>query len=185
MQLRETEVEDLHEAVLRDHDVLGLQVAVDDAGLVRLREAARDLHREIERLLDGQRSAVDEVAQRPAVDELHREIRRGTGLADFEDRDDVRMIQRGRGARLERETREAFLVREEVFRQDLQRDLAAEPRVRRAVDLAHPAGAEPVDDLERTEHRSRLEVGVLLRAHRRRLDLVRFGERRNRDAAGR
>ena len=42
-QLGETEVEDLHAPVGRDEDVLRLQVAMDDALLVRGREAARDL----------------------------------------------------------------------------------------------------------------------------------------------
>ena len=157
LQLRQPEVQDLHETVLRDHDVLGLQVPVHDAGLVRLGEPARDLGRDFEGLLDGERAGFQQLPQRPAVDQLHGQVRRGLRLADLEDRDDVGMIQRGRGARLEREAREPFLILEELLRQHLQRDLAAEPRVERAVDLSHPAHTEPVDDLEGTEHGSGLE----------------------------
>ena len=42
-----------------------------------------------------------------------------------------------------------------VGSEHLDRDRAAEPRVARAIDLAHPAGADPVEDLvvpERLEH---------------------------------
>jgi hypothetical protein len=42
-QLRDAEVEDLHEAVPRHHDVVGLQVAVDDPGLVSLCQPVREL----------------------------------------------------------------------------------------------------------------------------------------------
>ena len=49
-ELREAEVEDLHAAVVRDEDVLGLQVPVDDPLLVRGREAVDDLERVVDRL---------------------------------------------------------------------------------------------------------------------------------------
>ena len=48
-QLGETEVEDLHAPVLGHKDVLGLQVPVHDALLVRRREPVDDL----ERVVDG------------------------------------------------------------------------------------------------------------------------------------
>ena len=102
--------------------------------------------------LTGSGPVVHQLPQRPAVDQLHRQVRRGLRAADLEDRDDVGMVQRGRGPRLQREAREPFLIAEQLLRQDLQRDLAAEPRVQRAVDLAHSAGAQPVDDLKRAQH---------------------------------
>ena len=43
MSLARAEVQDLHRAARRDHHVLGLQVPVDDSGVVRRREAVRDL----------------------------------------------------------------------------------------------------------------------------------------------
>ena len=46
-QLGEAEVEDLGAAVGGDEDVLRLQVAVDDALLVRGRQALRDLARQV------------------------------------------------------------------------------------------------------------------------------------------
>jgi hypothetical protein len=45
-RFRETEVEHLHDPARRDHDVRGLQVAMDDAALVRDFERLRDLLRD-------------------------------------------------------------------------------------------------------------------------------------------
>ena len=52
------------------------------------------------------------------------------------------MVERGEQARLARESGEPIGVRGEPGRQQLERDVAAEPRVVRAVDLAHAAAAE-------------------------------------------
>ena len=53
-ETRETEVEDAHAFAMTDlvgdHDVRGLHIAMDDALLVRVREARRDLACERERL---------------------------------------------------------------------------------------------------------------------------------------
>lgn len=51
--LGEPEVEDLQEPVGRDHQILRLQVAMDDPGAVRLCEAVRELRAEVEQLRDG------------------------------------------------------------------------------------------------------------------------------------
>jgi hypothetical protein len=46
IRILEPEVEDLDRVLPRDHQVLGLQVSVDDPGLVRAGEAVGDLRRE-------------------------------------------------------------------------------------------------------------------------------------------
>ena len=51
-ELREPEVDDLHEAVVRDDNVRRLDVPVNDLPLVRLGEALRDLNGDIERLIE-------------------------------------------------------------------------------------------------------------------------------------
>ena len=53
---RETEVEHLHEPVAAEHDVLGLDVAMDDAGCVRRAEGSRDLRADLDHLGKGQPS---------------------------------------------------------------------------------------------------------------------------------
>ena len=52
------------------------------------------------------------------------------------------MIERGEHLRLALEAREAIGIGGERLGQDLDRDVAPELRVARAVDLAHPAGPE-------------------------------------------
>ena len=67
---------------------------------------------------------------------------------------DVRVIQRGERLRLAREAGEAIGIGSERLRQDLDRDVAIEPRVARAIDLAHAAGAEQRDDFVDVETRA-------------------------------
>ena len=62
------------------------------------------------------------------------------------DRGDVRVIERGEHLRFALEARQALRIGGEHLRQDLQGDVAPEPRVAGAIDLAHPAGPERTDD---------------------------------------
>ena len=55
------------------------------------------------------------------------------------------MVERGEQARFAREAGAALGVGCEVRRQDLDRDVAPELAVARAIDLAHAAGAERRD----------------------------------------
>ena len=108
--LGDAEVEDLHQPVRAHHDVLGLDVAVDDARAVRGRKGARDLHGDVERLGKRQRLAVHEPPQRRAFDELRGHEAALVPLADLVDRDDVRVVEGGGGERLLPEPAHALLV---------------------------------------------------------------------------
>jgi len=57
------------------------------------------------------------------------------------------VVERGEELRLALEARHALMVAGERFGQQLEGDLASEPRVARAPDLAHAARAEERDDL--------------------------------------
>ncbi len=70
---RQAEVEDLGPALGRDHHVLRLEVAVDDALGVGGGEAVGDLARERERVPDRQRARGEDLAQRLPLDPLHRD----------------------------------------------------------------------------------------------------------------
>ncbi len=153
-QLRDPEVEDLREAVGGDHHVRGLQVAMHDPRGVRLREPLGELRREVEDPARRQRPLLEDLAERAPEDELHREVRRPVRRAHLVDGDDGRVVERGGGARLLLEAAEAVRVLRELLRQQLERDLAPEPRVLRAEDLSHPAGAEWAEDLVRAEARA-------------------------------
>ena len=67
------------------------------------------------------------------------------------DRADVLMIERREDLGFAAEARDALRVSGEQGRQDLDRDLAFELRVLRAIDLAHAARAERGDDFVGTE----------------------------------
>ena len=156
-RLGEAEVEDLHGAVARDHEVLGLQVAVNQARLVRRREPLRHLAQQLEGLPDGKEAARGDMPERLALDELHGEERLAPRLADLEDRDDVPMVQGRRRAGLADEAPKVLGVGEEVGPEHLDRDLAPEPLVAGPVDLSHAAGPEEVEHLERAEPRASRE----------------------------
>ena len=66
-------------------------------------------------------------------------------------RRDVGMIQRGERLRFALEPRDPLGIGREQLGQDLDRDVAIELRVARAVDLAHPARAEGGENLVRSE----------------------------------
>ena len=88
----QAEVRDPHVAAAVDHDVGGLQVAVQDAAVVRGGEARADLARDLERLV--RRQPADAPQQRRevlAVHVLHREEVLAVHLADVVHAADVRM----------------------------------------------------------------------------------------------
>ena len=164
-RFRETEVEDLHLAVRRQLHVRGLEVAVDDALLVRLLERLGDLPRDWQRLVRCDRSPLQPLGEVLALDQLHgdqvnRRAIAKRGRLEAIELCDVRVVERGEQLRLALEAREPVGVGGERGGQQLQSHLAAEPRVRRAVDLAHAAGADRPDDLVRPEALSRRDGHV-------------------------
>ena len=126
-----------------------------DAGAVGAIERAADLDRHLQRVVRRQRAGPREArGQRLAFEELeHEEVGAGLG-SDVVERADVRMIERRHGVRLAVEAGAQLGVGGELRRQHLDRDRAIEPRIARAVDLAHPAGADRRDDLIRPESRA-------------------------------
>jgi hypothetical protein len=85
---------------------------------------------------------VDGGIQRHAVDPLHRVSAQRLVGEDLVDRDDVRMPHPRQRAGLEREAPTRALRREQRGREHLQRDVAREAVLPRAVDDAHAAAAD-------------------------------------------
>ncbi len=152
--------------VAAHHHVLRLQVAVDDPPRVRGREPLGDLRGESEQPSRRQGTAVQGLAEALPFHELHHDVRDAPFASDVVDGDDVRMAERRRRARLELEAAQTLRIRREVLGEDLQRDVAFEPGVTRAVDLAHSARAERRDDLVRTEVEAAREHGGIIGAAR-------------------
>jgi hypothetical protein len=81
-------------------------------------------------------------------------------LARLVDRDHVRVVERGRDPRLTQETLAEAPVPSEVGRDHLQRDLALQPLLQRAVDRTHPPAADEFLDPVAGHPRSRRQLGA-------------------------
>ena len=124
---------------------------MDDALLVRRLERVGDLPRDRQRFIERKPALGDPLGERRPFDQLHDERRGPVRLFEPVDAADVRMIQRGERLRFTLKSRDAFGIGDERLGQDLDRDLAIELRVARAIHLAHPACPERVANLIRAE----------------------------------
>ena len=128
-------------------DVGRLDVAMNDAGLVRRGDATRDLDDDVEGLVNRRRPAGDPLLERLAFVIGHGQEHAAVGaLVDLVDRADVRMIERRNRACFDQQALLGLLVLEQRQRQELQGDGAFEARVFGLVDLAHPSRAEEGQD---------------------------------------
>jgi hypothetical protein len=146
-QLGDPEVHDLDRAVVQEPDVRGLDVTVHDVVLVGELQPAADLDHHVELLGQEQRlSGAEQGLQIPAGQELHRDVRHPAILAQLEHGHDVRVLQLGRGPGLDLEAGPALLFEVALNGQGLHGDVAVQPFVVAAVDLAHPALADTAGD---------------------------------------
>jgi hypothetical protein len=128
---------------------------MDHALLMRVIERVSDLSGDPQRGAERQRAALEPARQRLAFDEFHDQERRRALFADVVERADVGMRNAGDRARLLAEAVEPSWRRVgSGVGQELGRDDAIEPCVTRAIDFAHPAGADTGEDFERAELRS-------------------------------
>ncbi len=93
-RLRDAEVGN-GRAAAGEEDVVGLDVPMDNAVAMRVRQRARHVAQNRHRLGEGHGSLREPVPQRVAIDVRHREPGDAIGVAGGEDRDDVRMLQLG------------------------------------------------------------------------------------------
>ena len=154
--LRQAEVEDFDVAVRADFDVGWLQVAVDQAALVRRFERVGDLERDPQRLGQRHSAAGNPRRQILSLDQLHDQRRDlapfvAWQFCDFVDLGDVGVTQGGERLGFAFEARQPLRVCGEEFGEDLDGDVAIEPRVARAIDLAHTTGAKGRDNGVRTK----------------------------------
>src|SRR4029453_9583312 len=123
-ELGEAEIENFHVAVRPDHDVFRLDVAMYDARGMRRSQCADDLRRYVEGLADRQFRPRHSPAQRGALDIFGCDEMPALGLADLENSDDVRVVERGRCLGLLLEAAQTFRVLRVAFGKELDCDFA-------------------------------------------------------------
>ena len=131
---------------LRDEDIRGLDVPVDDASRVRGVERVGDLDGQFEQQPRLERFARNAVPERLPLQELHGDERLAFVFADFVDRANVRMVERRGGPGLALKPLERLPVPGEVFGKELQRHHAAEFGVLGFVHDTHPPASELFED---------------------------------------
>ena len=141
-RLRQPKVEHLDRAVPRELDVRRLEIAVNDAVLMRRLQRLRDLLRDRQGLREGQAPSGHPIGQCLTLDEFKDQRAHTTGFFQAVDRADAWVVQRGQQAGLALEPREAVGVCGERRRQHFEGDLAPELGVAGAIDLPHPARAQ-------------------------------------------
>jgi hypothetical protein len=125
-----------------DQDVRRLHVAVHEPVCVGDVQRACDLPADADAALRFQRAVPKQRLQVGAADQPHGDVELATDLPRVVDRDDVRMLERGGEARLAQEPLAERYVLRQLRREQLQRDVAIEGEVARAVDDAHSAAAK-------------------------------------------
>ncbi len=119
---------------------------MDDAAFMRGRDSVDERHGDVEQSFQRNAFRYHHGGQRFALDELHRQKVQPVVLLDGKDRDDVRMIEGCNGLSLALETLQSFRVGCRGLGKSLQCHAAMKFRVESEIDLAHPAGAEQLED---------------------------------------
>ncbi len=144
---RDAEVDDARHLdtvrVLLDDDVLGLEVAVDEARFVCVVQALEHLPRHVDDARPGHRCFAEHAREIRPVREVHHHVAQAVRcLADVDDPDDVRVSQATGELGLALEALRDLRVFEELRVQHLHREGATDLHVRCFVDRAHRAFAE-------------------------------------------
>src|SRR5579871_1947538 len=115
---RHAEIEDFRISALIDKNIPGLEVAMDDAALVRMMNGIADPGHDIEALARGQETRVRVGDQRFPANELHGEIRLGSpsavGGAGLIDLGDPWMLQAAQRVRFDFEAPKQLGIRQAV-----------------------------------------------------------------------
>ncbi|MCZ7679675.1 MAG: hypothetical protein M5U28_13310 [Sandaracinaceae bacterium] len=188
LQLGDPEVEELHalEAAGQRHeeDVGRLEVAVDDARLVRGRERRQELHGDGRGARRREAAALQHREERLALEQLHdQEGRLARRLHEVGHLHDVRVHEPAGRLGLAAEALEVELLAAQLVREHLDGHAAADVLLHRLVDRAHAALAEGADHAEASVERTADQRGRGVHAEEHRT-LAREEERRNLCAAG-
>ncbi len=137
---------DVAGVVARGHDVLGLDVAVDDAAGVAVIERVGDLRPDVEHVAEAQRPLAQKLAEVRVREHRHDEEERSLVPPEVVDRHDGRVVHLRDDLGFPLESLLGVL-REIPGRDELHGDVAVQDRILRAIDDTHPAAPQLGKDL--------------------------------------
>ena len=146
-QARQAKIGQQHVAARVQHDVAGLEIAMQDSLFVRRRQPRAQFAGDLDTLVGGK--AADPANQRRQilpVHVFHRKEHLAFDLAEIVNAADVGMRNLARDANFVAEARQSGFIAGDALGQKLERDWLLERQVVGAVDLAHSAFAEQRDD---------------------------------------
>ena len=144
----DAEVRDAPPPIAIDENVLGLEIAMDDAhGMRRGQTAQHAVHLRRDLRHGARAGAGDQIAHGAILGELHRVPGDVAATVPIVDRDDGRMRELRRELRLATEATDRALVARDVRVQQLERDLAPEREIAHAPHGSEGPRAKRRDDL--------------------------------------
>ena len=146
-ELCEAEVHDLDLALRRHHQVGAFDVTMDDALVVGGLQALGGLDRNVQCLVELERTVGDLILHRVAFEVGHGEECLSLGLVDLVNRADVGVVELCRRFGFALETLPALFVAQQMRRQEFERHGPIEFRIFGLVNNTHPTFAELLGDL--------------------------------------
>ncbi len=135
-----------------DQDIARLDVAVDQALLVGVVQRLGHLRHQRRRLAERQAPVLKQVPRRLPVDEVRDDHRQPVQRGHLVDRDDPRMAELGRGARLALEAAQLLGLGQQPGVRDLQGDEAVQLRIAGRPHGPEGAHPHPLQELKAAQH---------------------------------
>ena len=158
-QLGDAEVGDLHPAAGIEQDVLRLDVAMENAFVVRILQRLANPGHQGQGLGRCEPARLHGLAQVDPIHILHHQKEKLTRLAEIIDRHNARVVQARQHPGLPVESLGERRVGPRAVLQELERHAAIQFRLAGFIDDAHPAMAEQLDDLQLRERRPQPPLG--------------------------
>jgi hypothetical protein len=133
-----------------DQDILRLDIAMQDPGLMRRGESVGDAGEQFDDVPPRSLFGAAPGAERPAIDILGDQILTSLMLAHVVDGDDVGMVERGGHLSLALKAPSRRRIRQLVG-ENLHRDVAIQFGIAGAIHLAHPARSQRLQDFKHSQ----------------------------------
>lgn len=154
-ELGQPEIKDLEASVFREEQVFRLEVPMHDSSVVRRRQPARDFHAGIASLARPHRTATEAIPQGLSLEQFRDDVGTPIVLPDVVNRNNIGVVESGRGLRLQLEAMETSSIARPLVRQNFDGHVAFERSVARTIDFAHAARSQGRDDLIAMQPRAR------------------------------